>query len=137
MKKCGDIFITCAVLHNMMLSEMVREGKPPRLERGRHLVSNCMWLEGPSEMLPVPGSVRANRLKEVFINDGCYFLITLKFGGKRINELKIAHLIYHYTPIYLYSSWTFCSISAFRIDRILFTRLTASIIYAASTATQF
>ena len=31
MKVCGDIFRTCAVLHNMMLSEMVREGKPSRL----------------------------------------------------------------------------------------------------------
>ncbi len=27
---CGQIFLTCAVLHNMMLSEMVQEGKPPR-----------------------------------------------------------------------------------------------------------
>jgi hypothetical protein len=66
MQKCGDIFITCAVLHNMMLSKMVREGKPPRLEHGRHLASDGMWLEGPSEMLPVPGSARANSLKEAF-----------------------------------------------------------------------
>jgi hypothetical protein len=27
MKVCQDIFLTCAVLHNMMLSEMVHEGK--------------------------------------------------------------------------------------------------------------
>ena len=66
MKKCGDIFITCAVLHNITLGEMVREGTPPRLERRRHLASDGMWLEGPSEMLPVPGSARANRPKEAF-----------------------------------------------------------------------
>ena len=67
MKKCGDIFITCAVLHNMMTSKMVREGKSPRIERGRHLASDGMWLEGPSEeMLPVPSNARANRLKEAF-----------------------------------------------------------------------
>ncbi len=65
-KKCGDIFITCAVLHVMMLSKMVQEGKSPRLEHERHLASNGMWLEGPSEMLPVPGSTRANSLKETF-----------------------------------------------------------------------
>ncbi len=34
MKVCRDIFRTCAVLHNMMLSEMVREGKPSRLRLG-------------------------------------------------------------------------------------------------------
>ncbi len=33
LKTCGHIFLTCAVLHNMMLSAMVREGKPPRLQR--------------------------------------------------------------------------------------------------------
>jgi hypothetical protein len=67
MKICGDIFLTCAVLHNMMLTEMVREGRPPRIERGRHLARDGMWLEGPSEeMLPVPGNARANMLKEAF-----------------------------------------------------------------------
>jgi hypothetical protein len=67
MKICGDIFLTCAVLHNMMLTEMVREGRPPRIERGRHLARDGMWLEGPSEeMLPVPSNARANRLKEAF-----------------------------------------------------------------------
>jgi hypothetical protein len=50
----------------MMLSEMVQEGKPPRLERGRHLASDGIWLEGASEMLPVPGTARTNRLKDAF-----------------------------------------------------------------------
>ncbi len=66
MKTCGDIFVPCAVLHNMILSEMVREGRLPRLQRGRHLASDGIWLEGPLEMLPVPGSASANRLKEAF-----------------------------------------------------------------------
>ena len=52
-KTCGQIFFTCAVLHNMMLSEMVREGKPP-LQRGVHLASSGIWIEGPSDSLPVP-----------------------------------------------------------------------------------
>ena len=54
-KTCGHIFMTCAVLHNMMLSEMVREGKPHHLQRGVHLASAGMRLEGPSEIIPVPG----------------------------------------------------------------------------------
>jgi hypothetical protein len=33
MKVCGDIFRTCAVLHNMMLTEMVSEGQPSRLRQ--------------------------------------------------------------------------------------------------------
>jgi hypothetical protein len=52
MKVCQEIFLTCTVLHNMMLSEMVREGKPSWLQRGRHLASNGMWLEGPLEPSP-------------------------------------------------------------------------------------
>ena len=47
-KVCGDIFRTCAVLHNMMLSEMVREGKPSCLQRGERIANDGMWLEGPS-----------------------------------------------------------------------------------------
>ena len=50
----------------MMTSEMVWEGKPPRLERGRHLASDGMWLGGASKMLPVPGTATSNRLKEAF-----------------------------------------------------------------------
>ena len=64
---CGQIFMTCAVLHNMMLSEMVREGKPPRLQRGVHLASAGMWLEGPeSESIPVPGTDDATKLRDAF-----------------------------------------------------------------------
>jgi len=65
-KTCGQIFFTCAVLHNMMLSEMVREAKPPRLRHGVHLASDGIWLEGPSESLPVPGTDNATKLKEAF-----------------------------------------------------------------------
>ena len=67
-KTCGQIFLTCAVLHNMMLSKMVREGRPPRLQRGVHLASkNGIWIEGPSDSPPaVPGSKNASRLTEAF-----------------------------------------------------------------------
>jgi len=50
----------------MMLSEMVREGKPPRLQWGVHLASNGIWIEGPSDSLPVPGTDDASRLREAF-----------------------------------------------------------------------
>ncbi len=50
----------------MMLSEMVRESKPPRLRRGVHLASDGIWLEGPSESLPVPGTDNTTKLKEAF-----------------------------------------------------------------------
>jgi hypothetical protein len=50
----------------MMLSEMVRDGKPPRLQRGVHLASDGIWLEGPLESLPVPGTDNATKLKEAF-----------------------------------------------------------------------
>ncbi len=33
----------------MMLGEMVREDKPPRLQRGVRLANDGIWLEGPSE----------------------------------------------------------------------------------------
>jgi hypothetical protein len=65
-KTCGQIYLTCAVLHNMMLSEMVREGKPPCLQRGVHLASNGIWIEGPSDSLPVPVTDDASRLREAF-----------------------------------------------------------------------
>ena len=55
-------------IHDMRcaVSEMVREGKPPCLERGRHLASDDMRLEGASEMLSVPENATSNRLKEAF-----------------------------------------------------------------------
>jgi hypothetical protein len=66
-KVCRDIFQTCAVLHNMMLSEMVREGKPSCLQRGQHLANDGMWLEGPSEMTQaVTGNGDTRKLKEAF-----------------------------------------------------------------------
>ncbi len=65
-KTCGQIFMTCAVLHNMMLSEMVREGTPPRLWRGANLANAGMWLEGPSESIPVSGTDDATKLKDAF-----------------------------------------------------------------------
>ena len=52
MKVCGDIFRTCAVLHNMMLPEMVTEGQPSCLQRVKQVANGGgMWLEGPSRTL--------------------------------------------------------------------------------------
>jgi hypothetical protein len=67
MKVCGDIFRTCAVLHNMMLSEMVRDDTASRLHRGQHLANDGMWLEGPTEMSEsVPGNEDTRKLKQEF-----------------------------------------------------------------------
>ena len=66
-KTCGEIFLTCAVLHNMMLSEMVQEAKPLCLQHGVHSANNGIWREGPSdEQQPVPGNKNAAELKEAF-----------------------------------------------------------------------
>ena len=67
MKVCGDIFRTCAVLHNMMLSEMVRDDTASRLHRGQHLANDGMWLEGPTEMTQsVAGNEDTRKPKEEF-----------------------------------------------------------------------
>ncbi len=52
----------------MMLTEMVSEGRPSRLQRGQHLASDSgMWLEGPSETpQTVPENGDSGRLKEAF-----------------------------------------------------------------------
>ncbi len=65
-KTCGEIFLTCAVLHNMMLGEMVREDKPPRLQRGMYLANVGMWLEGLSEEQSDSVKTNAAGLKEAF-----------------------------------------------------------------------
>jgi hypothetical protein len=75
MKVCREIFLTCAVLHNMMLSEMVREGKPSQLQRGRHLARDSMWFKGPLEPSPsVPGNACSKQLKLEF--DHCCTLLS-------------------------------------------------------------
>jgi hypothetical protein len=75
MKVCQEIFLTCAVLHNMMLSEMVREGKLFWLQCGRHLASDGMWLEGPSEpCASVPGNACSKHFKLEF--DRCCTLLS-------------------------------------------------------------
>ncbi len=67
MKVCQEKFLTCAVLHNMMLSEMVCEDNPSWLQCGRHLASNGVWLEGASEpCASVPGYACSKQLKLEF-----------------------------------------------------------------------
>ena len=66
-KTCGDIFLTCAVLHNMMLGEMMRENMPTRLQRGVRFPNDGMWLEGPSEEHQSDSGARnAAELKHAF-----------------------------------------------------------------------
>ena len=50
MKVCRNIFRTCAVLHNMMLTDMLTDSQASsRLRQEEHLASDgSMWLEGPS-----------------------------------------------------------------------------------------
>ena len=45
---CGKIFVTCCILHNMMLDLMVREEKANRIGRGCSIGTAWMWLEGPT-----------------------------------------------------------------------------------------
>jgi hypothetical protein len=47
---CEKVFVTCCVLHNMMLDEMVREPPPPRVGRGCRMPNDGMWLDGPTEL---------------------------------------------------------------------------------------
>ncbi len=50
----------------MMLVEMLREDKPPRLRRGVCLANDGMWLEGPSEEQSDSDKTNAAELKEAF-----------------------------------------------------------------------
>jgi hypothetical protein len=45
---CEKLFVTCCVLHNMMLDEMVREPPPPRVGRGCCMPQDGIWLDGPT-----------------------------------------------------------------------------------------
>ena len=47
---CQHIFVSCCVLHNMMLDEMIREEPPPRIGRGCCMPNDGVWLEGPTEL---------------------------------------------------------------------------------------
>ena len=63
-KVCQDVFMTCCVLHNMMLDKMEREEAPPRIGRGCHMPYDGMWLEGPSAVGPTTGK-RTQQDKEM------------------------------------------------------------------------
>ncbi len=47
---CEMVFLTCCVLHNMMLDEMKREPPPERLGHGCQMPDGGMWLAGPAEL---------------------------------------------------------------------------------------
>ena len=44
------LFVTCRILHNMMLDEMVREQAPPRVGCGCCVLDDCVWLDGHTEL---------------------------------------------------------------------------------------
>ena len=51
LRTCEKIFISCCILHNMMLNEA--ETNPPRANRGNGpYASDGLWIEGPSDMIP-------------------------------------------------------------------------------------
>ena len=43
---CRKIFVTCCILHNMMLDEMVRDDMVPRVGRGCSIGTDGIWLSG-------------------------------------------------------------------------------------------
>jgi hypothetical protein len=42
--------VTCPILHNMMLDEMVCEQAPPRVGCGCCVLDDCVWLDGHTEL---------------------------------------------------------------------------------------
>jgi hypothetical protein len=68
---CGHMFMTCAVLHNMMLSKMLWVSTPPCLQRGAYLASSGMWLEEPLEIIPVPATDDATRWMQLYHHHLC------------------------------------------------------------------
>ena len=87
----------------MMLSKMVREGKPPRLQRGVHLASSGMWLKGPSETIPVPGTDDATKLKNAFDLRRMQLCHHLRIWKDKVehNNIKTTKLILRSTLILL------------------------------------
>ncbi|KAL9185687.1 hypothetical protein ACHAXT_003464 [Thalassiosira profunda] len=47
---CEKVFVTCCILHNLMLDEMTRQANPPRAVRGAPPVGHGLWLRGPRPM---------------------------------------------------------------------------------------
>jgi len=50
---CQQIFVSCCVLHNMMLDEMTKDDANSKIGRGCCLPNDGMWLEGATEMTVV------------------------------------------------------------------------------------
>ena len=64
---CRKIFVSHCVLHNMMLDEMVREEKAPRIGRGCSIGDDNVWLEGPTEeVIVLPSDAVQRSLKVKF-----------------------------------------------------------------------
>ena len=47
MATCENVFVTCCILHNMMLDEMDRDQNAPRAQHGQPLPGEGLWIRGP------------------------------------------------------------------------------------------
>jgi hypothetical protein len=62
---CEMVFVSCCVLHNMMLDEMKREPPPERLGRGCQMPNSGMWLAGPTELTNEERNVTSRIEKQI------------------------------------------------------------------------
>ncbi len=65
-KTCQLIFVSCCVLHNMMLDEMTKDDSNSKISRGICLPNDGVWLQGPTQP-PVISASSSNKAKELVI----------------------------------------------------------------------
>ena len=56
-KVCEKIFVSCAVLHLLMLDETVRGDRGDPVPRGHPLAGDGMWIEGPADFMEEEGGI--------------------------------------------------------------------------------
>ncbi|KAL7526183.1 hypothetical protein ACHAWF_001665 [Thalassiosira exigua] len=57
------VFVSCCVLHNMMLSEMEQDAQPPRVRRSSIPIDDALWIKGATPVPPLQKGQRANAIK--------------------------------------------------------------------------
>jgi hypothetical protein len=65
-KICQQLFVTCCVLHNMMLDEMMKDDSKSKIGRGVCLPNDGIWLAGHTPK-PVISTISSNKTKELSI----------------------------------------------------------------------
>ena len=65
-KTCQRIFVSCCVLHNMMLDEMTQDDANSKISRGISLPNDGVWLQGHTEQ-PVISASSSKKAKELAI----------------------------------------------------------------------